>query len=73
MATEDNERDKGSSPRRGGDKRPYSGGNRSEGAGGNEASRGLRPTPDLIPESEWEQLRLFTVSVVFPWIYGLGQ
>jgi hypothetical protein len=40
---------------------------------GNEASRGLRPTPDLIPESEWEQLRLFTVSVVFPWIYGLGQ
>jgi sugar lactone lactonase YvrE len=40
---------------------------------GNESSRGLRPTPDLIPESEWEQLRLFTVSVVFPWIYGLGQ
>jgi sugar lactone lactonase YvrE len=36
---------------------------------GNEASRGLRPTPDLIPESEWDQLRLFTVSVIRPWIF----
>jgi hypothetical protein len=34
---------------------------------GNESSRGLRPVPDLVPESEWEQLRLFTVSVVRPW------
>jgi sugar lactone lactonase YvrE len=40
---------------------------------GNESSRGLRPTPDLVPETEWQQLRLFTVSVIFPWIYGLGQ
>jgi hypothetical protein len=40
---------------------------------GNEASRGLRPTPDLVPESEWEQLRLFTISVVRPWLFGLGQ
>jgi sugar lactone lactonase YvrE len=40
---------------------------------GNEASRGLRPTPDLLPESEWEQLRLYTVAVIRPWLYGIGQ
>lgn len=38
---------------------------------GNESSRGLRPNPDLIPESEWDQLRLFTIAVVRPWIAGL--
>lgn len=37
---------------------------------GNESSRGLRPTPDMIPESEWQKLRQFTVSVVYPWVYG---
>jgi sugar lactone lactonase YvrE len=31
---------------------------------GNEASRGLRPTPDLLPEDVWDQLRLFTVSEI---------
>ena len=40
---------------------------------GNEASRGLRPTPDLVPESDWQQLRLFTISVVFPWIFGIDR
>ena len=35
---------------------------------GNESSRGLRPTPDLVPESEWEQLRLYTIAEVRPWI-----
>lgn len=34
---------------------------------GNEASRGLRPTPDLLPESTWEQLRLFTISEISTW------
>lgn len=37
---------------------------------GNESSRGLRPQPDLVPESEWEQLRLYTIAEVRPWIYG---
>jgi len=31
---------------------------------GNESSRGLRPTPDLVPEEEWDQLRIFTLSAV---------
>ncbi len=31
---------------------------------GNESSRGLRPTPDLLPEDVWDQLRLFTVSEI---------
>jgi sugar lactone lactonase YvrE len=35
---------------------------------GNESSRGLRPTPDLVPESEWDELRLYTVAEVRPWI-----
>jgi sugar lactone lactonase YvrE len=35
---------------------------------GNESSRGLRPKPDLLPESEWDQLRLFTVSVIGTWV-----
>lgn len=34
---------------------------------GNEASRGLRPTPDLLPESTWQQLRLFTISEISTW------
>jgi sugar lactone lactonase YvrE len=42
---------------------------------GNEASRGLRPTPDLIPESTWNQLRLFTISEIrtFDVLFGNGQ
>jgi sugar lactone lactonase YvrE len=35
---------------------------------GNESSRGLRPTPDLVPESEWNQLRLFTISEIRTWM-----
>ena len=35
---------------------------------GNESSRGLRPTPDLVPESTWNELRLFTISEVRSWI-----
>lgn len=35
---------------------------------GNESSRGLRPKPDLLPESEWEKLRLFTVSEIGTWV-----
>jgi sugar lactone lactonase YvrE len=35
---------------------------------GNEASRGLRPRPDLLPESEWDQQRLFTVSEIGTWV-----
>lgn len=31
---------------------------------GNEASRGLRPTPDLLPEEVWDQLRLFTIAEI---------
>ncbi len=34
---------------------------------GNEASRGLRPTPDLVPEELWSQLRLFTISEIRTW------
>ena len=34
---------------------------------GNESSRGLRPTPDLVPEEEWDQLRLFTISEIRTW------
>jgi DNA-binding beta-propeller fold protein YncE len=34
---------------------------------GNESSRGLRPTPDLLPEEEWDQLRLFTISEIRTW------
>jgi sugar lactone lactonase YvrE len=33
---------------------------------GNESSRGLRPKPDLLPEREWQQLRLFTISEIRP-------
>lgn len=40
---------------------------------GNESSRGLRPDPDLIPESEWDKLRLYTVSVVVPWVSSFSQ
>lgn len=40
---------------------------------GNEASRGLRPTPDLVPESEWQQLRLFTISVIRTWEVLFGE
>lgn len=35
---------------------------------GNEASRGLRPMPDLLPESVWTELRLFTISEIRSWI-----
>jgi sugar lactone lactonase YvrE len=35
---------------------------------GNESSRGLRPMPDLVPEAEWEQLRLYTLAEIRPWI-----
>jgi sugar lactone lactonase YvrE len=35
---------------------------------GNEASRGLRPNPDLIPETTWNELRLFTISEIRSWI-----
>ncbi len=35
---------------------------------GNEASRGLRPVPDLIPEETWDELRLFTISEIRSWI-----
>lgn len=34
---------------------------------GNEASRGLRPNPDMIPESIWQQLRLFTIAEISTW------
>ena len=34
---------------------------------GNEASRGLRPRPDLLPESTWDELRLFTISEIRTW------
>jgi sugar lactone lactonase YvrE len=34
---------------------------------GNEASRGLRPRPDLLPESVWRQLRLFTIAEIRTW------
>jgi len=34
---------------------------------GNEASRGLRPTPDLLPEQIWQQLRLFTIAEISTW------
>jgi hypothetical protein len=34
----------------------------------NESSRGLRPTPDLIPEDTWDQLRLFTITEIRPFI-----
>ena len=40
---------------------------------GNEASRGLRPTPDLVPESQWQQLRLFTISEIRTWQVLFGQ
>lgn len=35
---------------------------------GNESSRGLRPSPDLVPESTWDELRLFTISEIRSWI-----
>jgi hypothetical protein len=35
---------------------------------GNESSRGLRPNPDLVPESTWDELRLFTISEIRSWI-----
>ena len=35
---------------------------------GNESSRGLRPTPDLVPEETWDELRLFTISEIRSWI-----
>jgi sugar lactone lactonase YvrE len=35
---------------------------------GNESSRGLRPKPDLLPETEWDQLRLFTLSEIGTWV-----
>jgi len=35
---------------------------------GNESSRGLRPTPDLVPEETWNELRLFTISEIRSWI-----
>lgn len=35
---------------------------------GNESSRGLRPKPDLLPESEWDQLRQFTVAEIGTWV-----
>jgi sugar lactone lactonase YvrE len=31
---------------------------------GNEASRGLRPRPDLLPETIWDELRLFTLAEI---------
>jgi sugar lactone lactonase YvrE len=34
---------------------------------GNEASRGLRPNPDLLPEEVWDQLRLYTISEIRTW------
>jgi DNA-binding beta-propeller fold protein YncE len=34
---------------------------------GNESSRGLRPTPDLVPEEQWDKLRIFTLSEVRTW------
>lgn len=40
---------------------------------GNESSRGLRPSPDLVPESEWDQLRLYTIAVVRPWFNPFTQ
>ncbi len=35
---------------------------------GNESSRALRPTPDLIPDSVWDELFLFTVVEIRPFI-----
>ena len=35
---------------------------------GNVSSRGLRPTPDLVPEETWDELRLFTISEIRSWI-----
>jgi DNA-binding beta-propeller fold protein YncE len=35
---------------------------------GNEASRGLRPNPDLLPEDVWDQLRLYTISEIRTWV-----
>jgi hypothetical protein len=32
----------------------------------NESSRGLRPTPDLVDEEIWDQLRLFTIVEIRP-------
>jgi len=34
----------------------------------NESSRGLRPTPDLVPEETWDDLRLFTITEIRPFI-----
>jgi sugar lactone lactonase YvrE len=34
----------------------------------NESSRGLRPTPDLVDEDVWDQLRLFTITEIRPFI-----
>lgn len=34
----------------------------------NESSRGLRPTPDLVDEDIWDQLRLFTITEIRPLI-----
>jgi len=34
----------------------------------NESSRGLRPTPDLVPEEIWDELRLFTITEIRPFI-----
>jgi hypothetical protein len=34
---------------------------------GNEASRGLRPAPDLLPEETWDELRLFTIAEIRTW------
>jgi DNA-binding beta-propeller fold protein YncE len=39
---------------------------------GNEASRGLRPTPDLLPEEVWDQLRLYTVAEIRTWSVIVG-
>jgi sugar lactone lactonase YvrE len=33
----------------------------------NESSRGLRPSPDLLPESVWDGLRLFTIAETRTW------
>ncbi len=29
---------------------------------------GPRPTPDLVPEETWDELRLFTISEIRSWI-----
>jgi sugar lactone lactonase YvrE len=34
----------------------------------NESSRGLRPTPDLVDEDFWDQLKLFTLVEIRPFI-----